>query len=98
MAARYQPGGPRADVGGDWYDAIALEGGQVGLAMGDVVGHGLEAASLMGQLRNALRAYALEEHPPGVVVEKLDTLVQSLEQGRMATLLYLVVDADLSSS
>ena len=96
MAARYQPGGPRADVGGDWYDAIALEGGQVGLAMGDVVGHGLEAASLMGQLRNALRAYALEEHPPGVVVEKLDTLVQSLEQGRMATLLYLVVDADLS--
>jgi len=96
MAARYQPGGPRADVGGDWYDAIALEGGQVGLAMGDVVGHGLEAASLMGQLRNALRAYALEEHPPGLVVEKLDTLVQSLEQGRMATLLYLVVDADLS--
>jgi anti-sigma regulatory factor (Ser/Thr protein kinase) len=50
----------------------------------------------MGQLRNALRAYALEEHPPGMVVEKLDTLVQSLEQGRMATLLYLVVDADLS--
>jgi PAS domain S-box-containing protein len=96
MAARYQPGGPRADVGGDWYDAIALEGGQVGLAMGDVVGHGLEAASLMGQLRNALRAYALEEHPPGIVVEKLDTLVQSLEQGRMATLLYLVVDADLT--
>ena len=71
----------RADVGGDWYDAIALEGGQVGLAMGDVVGHGLEAASLMGQLRNALRAYALEEHPPGIVVEKLDTLVQSLEPG-----------------
>ena len=96
MAARYQPGGRRADVGGDWYDAIALEGGQVGLAMGDVVGHGLEAASLMGQLRNALRAYALEEHPPGIVVEKLDSLVQSLEQGRMATLLYLVVDADLS--
>ena len=96
MAARYQPGGLRADVGGDWYDAIALEGGEVGLAMGDVVGHGLQAASLMGQLRNALRAYALEEHPPGVVVEKLDSLVQSLEQGRMATLLYLVVDADLS--
>jgi PAS domain S-box-containing protein len=96
LAARYQPGGLHADVGGDWYDAIALEGGQVGVAMGDVVGHGLEAASLMGQLRNALRAYALEEHPPGIVVEKLDMLVQSLEQGRMATLLYLVVDDDLS--
>jgi serine phosphatase RsbU (regulator of sigma subunit)/anti-sigma regulatory factor (Ser/Thr protein kinase) len=96
MAARYQPGGVRADVGGDWYDAIALEGGQVGVAMGDVVGHGLEAASLMGQLRNALRAYAFEDHPPGVVVEKLDMLVQTLEQGRMATLLYLVVDDDLS--
>ena len=96
MAARYQPGGPRADVGGDWYDAIPLEGGEVGIAMGDVVGHGLEAASLMGQLRHALRAYALEEHAPGIAVEKLDTLVQSLEQGRMATLLYLVVDADLT--
>jgi PAS domain S-box-containing protein len=94
-AAKYMPGGPGADVGGDWYDAIALDGGRLGLAMGDVVGHGIGAAALMGQLRNALRAYALDGASPGVVVEKLDRLVQSLEAGRMATLLYMVVEPDL---
>jgi PAS domain S-box-containing protein len=96
-AARYMPGGPGADVGGDWYDAIALDGGRLGLAMGDVVGHGIGAAALMGQLRNALRAYALEGASPGEVVEKLDRMVQSLEAGRMATLLYMVVEPDLGS-
>src|SRR5919199_6398695 len=64
-AARYMPGGPGADVGGDWYDAIGLDGGRLGLAMGDVVGHGIGAAALMGQLRNALRAYALDGASPG---------------------------------
>ena len=58
--------------------------------MGDVVGHGIGAAALMGQLRNALRAYALEATAPAEVVEQLDRLVQPLEQGRMATLLYVV--------
>jgi anti-sigma regulatory factor (Ser/Thr protein kinase) len=95
IAARYLPGG--ADVGGDWYDAIPLEDGRVGLAMGDVVGHGLGAASLMGQLRHAARAYALEGHPPPAVLDRLDRLVRSLEGGQMATLLYVVVDADLRS-
>jgi PAS domain S-box-containing protein len=96
-AARYMPGGPGADVGGDWYDAIALEGGRLGLAMGDVVGHGIGAAALMGQLRNALRAYALDGNSPAEVVEKLDRLVQNLEAGRMATLLYMVIAPDLGS-
>jgi PAS domain S-box-containing protein len=96
-AARYMPGGPGADVGGDWYDAIALEGGRLGLAMGDVVGHGLPAAALMGQLRNALRAYALDGNSPAQVVEKLDRLVQNVESGRMATLLYMVIAPDLGS-
>jgi PAS domain S-box-containing protein len=95
IAARYLPGG--ADVGGDWYDAIPLEDGRVGLAMGDVVGHGLGAASLMGQLRHAARAYALEGHPPRAVLDRLDRLVRSLEGGQMATLLYVVVEADLRS-
>jgi PAS domain S-box-containing protein len=95
IAARYLPGG--ADVGGDWYDAIRLEDGRVGLAMGDVVGHGLGAASLMGQLRHAARAYALEGHSPPEVLDRLDRLVRSLPGAQMATLLYLVVDADLSS-
>src|SRR4051794_17197230 len=95
--AKYMPGGQGADVGGDWYDAIALDGGRLGLAMGDVVGHGIGAAALMGQLRNALRAYALDGASPGVVVEKLDRMVQSLEAGRMATLLYMVIEPDLGS-
>src|SRR4051812_20622606 len=97
MAARYMPGGPGADVGGDWYDAMLLEGGRIGLAMGDVVGHGLGAAALMGQLRNALRAYALDGHSPAAVVERLDRLVEELEPGRMATLLFAIIQPDLSS-
>jgi serine phosphatase RsbU (regulator of sigma subunit)/anti-sigma regulatory factor (Ser/Thr protein kinase) len=90
--AIYKPGG--ADVGGDWYDAIPLEGGRVGVAMGDVVGHGIPAAALMGQLRHAMRAYALEGHPPAGVLDRLDRVVRSLEGGQMATLLYLVMEAD----
>jgi PAS domain S-box-containing protein len=90
IAARYMPGG--ADVGGDWYDAIPLDGGRVGVAMGDVVGHGIGAASLMGQLRHATRAYALEGHSPSGVLDRLDRLVRSLDGGQMATLLYLVVE------
>jgi PAS domain S-box-containing protein len=95
IAARYMPGG--ADVGGDWYDAILLDGGRVGVAMGDVVGHGIGAASLMGQLRHATRAYALEGHSPAGVLDRLDRLVRSLDGGQMATLLYLVVEPDTGS-
>jgi PAS domain S-box-containing protein len=93
IAARYLPGG--ADVGGDWYDAIPLEDGAVGVAMGDVVGHGIGAASLMGQLRSATRAYALDGHSPAGVLDRLDKLVRGLDGSQMATLLYLVVDADV---
>ncbi|MDQ4042053.1 MAG: SpoIIE family protein phosphatase, partial [Actinomycetota bacterium] len=90
IAARYMPGG--ADVGGDWYDAIALEDGSVGLAMGDVVGHGIEAAALMGELRNSLRAFALDSAAPREVVGRLDRLVKRLSGDQMATLLYAVID------
>jgi PAS domain S-box-containing protein len=92
MAARYMPGG--SDVGGDWYDAIELDDGGVGLAMGDVVGHGIEAAAKMGELRNTLRAYALEGLSPGAVLKRLDHLVERLDNGVMATLVYFVIDAD----
>jgi PAS domain S-box-containing protein len=95
VAARYRPGG--AKVGGDWYDALELGDGSLGVAMGDVVGHGLGAAALMAQLRHATRAYALEGHPPGAVLDRLDRLVRSLEGGQMATLLYLLVEPDRSS-
>jgi PAS domain S-box-containing protein len=97
LAARYMPGGLGSDVGGDWYDAIPLDGGRIGMALGDVVGHGIGAASLMGQLRNALRAYALEGHSPAEVLARLDRLVQRLEQGRMATLLFMVFEPDLGT-
>ena len=81
LAARYFPGG---EVGGDWYDVIPLDDDRVMLAVGDVVGHGLSAASLMGQLRNALRALALDGHSPGEVIERLDRLV-NLDGTGMAT-------------
>jgi PAS domain S-box-containing protein len=97
IAARYLPGAAGVNVGGDWYDAIPLDDGRVGLAMGDVVGHGLGAAALMGQLRYAARAYALEGHPPPAVLDRLDRLVRSLPGAQMATLLYLVVEPDLTT-
>jgi len=96
MAARYQPGGRVAQVGGDWYDAIVLSAGHVGLAIGDVVGHGVRAATLMGELRAALRAYAVEEpHAPGAVLTRLNAFVARTHgAGMLATLLYMVVDLD----
>jgi phosphoserine phosphatase RsbU/P len=68
VAARYLPAAAEAEVGGDWYDVLPTPGGGVGLVMGDVAGKGLAAASMVGRLRSALRAYALEGHPPARVV------------------------------
>ena len=68
LAARYKPASGTSSVGGDWYDVIALMDGRVGVAIGDVVGHGVDAATLMGGLRNALHAYALEGYTPSEYV------------------------------
>jgi serine phosphatase RsbU (regulator of sigma subunit)/anti-sigma regulatory factor (Ser/Thr protein kinase)/DNA-binding NarL/FixJ family response regulator len=97
LAVRYLPalGGPA--VGGDWYDAILLPDGRLGLAIGDVTGHGAEAAVLMGQLRTALRAYALEGSSPDVVVERVNALALSLGDDAMATLVYAVLDPSLTT-
>ncbi len=92
IAARYRPGG--ADVGGDWYDAITLAEGAMGLVMGDVVGHGVDAAALMGELRNALRAYAVEDSSPETIVSRLDRMLKQVGDEQMATLLYGVIDPD----
>jgi anti-sigma regulatory factor (Ser/Thr protein kinase)/putative methionine-R-sulfoxide reductase with GAF domain len=89
-AARYLPA--RDEVGGDWYDVIDLPGGSVGLAIGDVAGHGLRAAALMGQLRIGLRAYALEGHAPGETLKRLDRLLQTIAGRGMATAGYAIVD------
>jgi GAF domain-containing protein/anti-sigma regulatory factor (Ser/Thr protein kinase) len=92
LASRYVPGAPDVEVGGDWYDVIPLAGGRVGLAMGDVVSRGVRAASVMGQLRNALRAYALDGSPPTLVLERLHGVLRALERREMATLAYMVLD------
>jgi PAS domain S-box-containing protein len=92
VAARYVPGGRDLEVGGDWYDAVALEDGRVVLMVGDVVGHGLQAASFMGQLRNALRAYALEGHSPSSMLERLDQLIPLVDRDAIATVLCLALD------
>jgi serine phosphatase RsbU (regulator of sigma subunit) len=96
MAARYRPAERAAQVGGDWYDAIVLPGGGVGLAIGDVVGHGVHAATLMGELRAALRAYALTEpRSPGAALTLLNALcTQTHGEGMIATVLYMVIDPD----
>ncbi|MDQ1673643.1 MAG: hypothetical protein QOC98_2205 [Frankiaceae bacterium] len=92
LAARYRPAGRGAEVGGDWYDVISLPGGQVGLVMGDVVGHDFRAASMMGQFRNALRAYAAEGLPPADVLGRLNTFAHQQDIGEMATVVYAVLD------
>jgi anti-sigma regulatory factor (Ser/Thr protein kinase)/putative methionine-R-sulfoxide reductase with GAF domain len=91
LAARYLPA-KGGEIGGDWYDAFVLPSGALGIAIGDVVGRGLEAASAMARLRNALRAYAIESDSPGAVLARLDRLVQHLDHDEMATVLYGIVD------
>ena len=92
LAARYLPGTVGVEVGGDWYDVIQLEDGSVGLVVGDVVGKGVPAAATMGQLRNALRAFAFEYNDPHAVVSRLGKLVEGMLEAPFATLAYLVVD------
>ncbi|HET9720006.1 MAG TPA: SpoIIE family protein phosphatase [Solirubrobacteraceae bacterium] len=91
-AARYLPA--TDEVGGDWYDLFELPGGQLGIAIGDVVGHGLPAAALMGQLRTALHAYALAGNSPGRTLELLDRFLQSMPDFAMATAAYGVLDPE----
>jgi serine phosphatase RsbU (regulator of sigma subunit) len=79
-------------VGGDWYDAIPLPDGRLAVAMGDVTGHGVGAAAMMGELRHALRAYAIQGIGTGEVAERLDELIRLPGSERMATLLYMVLD------
>lgn len=92
LAARYLPGTVGVNVGGDWYDVIQLENGSVGLVVGDVVGKGVQAAATMGQLRNALRAFAFEHNDPHTVISRLGKLVEGMMEAPFATLAYLVVD------
>lgn len=97
LCARYRPGARGAEVGGDWYDVLALPGGQVGVAIGDVVGRGIRAASIMGQMRAALRAYALDGKPCYDVLRRLNELSCASATFDMATVLYAIVDPETGS-
>jgi serine phosphatase RsbU (regulator of sigma subunit)/anti-sigma regulatory factor (Ser/Thr protein kinase) len=94
IAARYIPASSDMQVGGDWYDVVQLPGGLIGLAIGDVAGHGLDAAATMGQLRMAVRAYALQDPAPASVMARLHQLAMQPPAATMTTLLYLVFDPD----
>jgi serine phosphatase RsbU (regulator of sigma subunit)/anti-sigma regulatory factor (Ser/Thr protein kinase) len=93
MAARYLPAAEESAVGGDWYDVIELGHRRLGLAIGDVAGHGLAAATYMGQLRSAVRAYALEVENPAEVIGKLSRFADN-ENSRMATVIYATLNLD----
>ena len=93
IAARYVPGS--GVVGGDWYDVFVLPGGELGVVIGDVAGSGLQAAIVMGRMRSALRAYALETTDPAEVLGRLDRKMQHFEPGALATVLYAVLDPAL---
>jgi serine phosphatase RsbU (regulator of sigma subunit) len=87
LAARYLPA-RRGNVGGDWYDAFVLPNGSVGIAIGDVVGRGIPAATTMARLRNALRAYAMESASPGHVLSRLNRLFLHFDPESLATVLF----------
>ncbi|MFI5877161.1 SpoIIE family protein phosphatase [Streptomyces sp. NPDC051445] len=90
LATHYRASNRGAEVGGDWYDVLALPDGAVGLAIGDVMGHDVEAATVMGQLRSALHSLAMEGASPAQVLARLDAYLQSLATERFATCLYAV--------
>lgn len=92
VGARYIPASD--EVGGDWYDMFEIAGGRLGIAIGDVVGHGVRAAALMGQLRTALQAYALQGADPGRTLALVDRFVQALPDFAMATAAYAVLDPE----
>jgi serine phosphatase RsbU (regulator of sigma subunit)/anti-sigma regulatory factor (Ser/Thr protein kinase) len=92
VAATYQPGGTDAAVGGDWYDVITLGAGRTALVIGDVMGRGVRAAAVMGQLRTAVRAYARLDLPPHEVIQLLDGLASEIDATQIATCVYAVHD------
>ncbi|SMQ17345.1 Histidine kinase-like ATPase domain-containing protein [Streptomyces sp. Ag82_O1-12] len=92
IAATYHPGGTEAAVGGDWYDVITLGGGRTALVIGDVMGRGVRAAAVMGQLRTAVRAYARLDLPPHEVLQLLDGLAAEIDANQIATCAYAIHD------
>jgi serine phosphatase RsbU (regulator of sigma subunit) len=92
LAVRYLPATDGVHVGGDWYDVFPLSGDRVALAIGDVVGHSIGSASIMGQIRSLLRGYALEHPAPADVLRRTNTAVCRLLPDAVATVFYGVLD------
>ena len=92
VAARYSAGAGDCEVGGDWYDVVALGAGRLGIVVGDVMGRGVPAAALMGQLRTAVRTCARLDLRPGEVLDVLDGLLRDLDQDAIATCVYAAFD------
>ncbi|MEV6679318.1 SpoIIE family protein phosphatase [Streptomyces erythrochromogenes] len=92
LASRYLPAAETARVGGDWYDAIPLPGSRVALVVGDVMGHSMTSAAIMGQLRTTAQTLAQLDLPPAEVLHHLDEQAQRLGTDRMATCMYAVYD------
>lgn len=93
MSARYLPATQESAVGGDWYDVIEVGDRQLGLVIGDVAGHGMAAATYMGHLRSAVRAYALDAKSPADLLGKLSRFADQ-EHSRMATVIYATLNLD----
>ncbi len=91
LAVRYLPAASQTEIGGDFYEAVLTTAGLL-LAVGDVVGHSLQAAIVMGELRHALRAYAAENHPPHVLLERLDRLLRLHQRGWTATVCVALIE------
>lgn len=92
LAAAYLPVVERVDIGGDWFDSFRLPDGRLALAVGDVTGHDLRAATVMGQVRNAVRAYAYEDPSPGEVLRRTDLLLSRVPELDLTTMVYGVYD------
>ena len=92
FAARYEPAAPGLEVGGDWYEVVALDDGQVAVTIGDVAGRGILAAAVMGRVRPALRAYALDGLDPAETLERLDRAMRESERPEMSTIFHLRFD------
>lgn len=94
VAARYRAAGADDQIGGDWYDTIALPTGGLALVIGDVEGHDLTAASIMGLVRGAVRSYALEGHPPSIVMSRVNAFLFSAGITRLITMAYIQLYPD----
>jgi len=92
VVTRYLPAATGIKVGGDWFDVIALSGGRTAFVIGDVVGHGVTAAAVMGQVRTAIRSYALLDLTPSDLLHNVSNLVRSISETSFVTCFYAVHD------